>query len=125
MFFYRIFLTAAIATALSIPAFAEEVAANKENPSDNPAAVQIADGAATQTVTSTTTTEKIKINLNKATAKELLKVKGINASKARAIVAYRKKHGDFKSLDELTHVKGFKKIKADSLKEIEDQLIVE
>lgn len=54
-----------------------------------------------------------------------MKVKGINASKARAIVAYRKKHGDFKSTDDLAKVKGFTKMKPDQLKAIQDQLSVE
>jgi competence protein ComEA len=53
-----------------------------------------------------------------------MKVKGINASKARAIVAYRKKHGNFKTLDDLAKVKGFTKMKSNDLQAIQDQLTV-
>lgn len=58
------------------------------------------------------------ININKATATVLQKnLKGIGEKKAQAIVAYRKNHGAFKTLDEIMEVKGigegiFKKIKA-------------
>jgi competence protein ComEA len=54
-----------------------------------------------------------------------MKVKGLNAAKARAIVAYRKKNGEFKSLEDLGNVKGFKKIKPDTFKTIQEQLTVE
>ena len=70
------------------------------------------------------TTSESKVDLNKATVKDLLTVKGLNATKAKAIVAYRKKHGDFKSTEELNQVKGFKKIKGDDLKKITDQLTI-
>ena len=70
-------------------------------------------------------TLEAKVNLNKATVKELMKVKGINAAKARAIVAYRKKHQRFTVGNELAKVKGFKKMKPERLKEIEDQVSVD
>ncbi|HEX2549814.1 MAG TPA: helix-hairpin-helix domain-containing protein [Gammaproteobacteria bacterium] len=63
-----------------------------------------------------------KINLNSATIKDLMRLKGLNRANAKNILTYRKKHGDFKSLDDLKLVKGFKKIKADQLKLIQDQL---
>ena len=44
---------------------------------------------------------------NTADAQTLTReLKGIGASKARAIVAYREEHGPFSSLDELLEVKG-------------------
>jgi competence protein ComEA len=46
------------------------------------------------------------VNVNTATVEELQAVKGIGEKIAAAIVAYRKEHGPFKSLDELVHVKG-------------------
>ncbi len=49
------------------------------------------------------------VNVNTATQAELEAVKGLGPAKARAIVAYRKANGDFKSLDELKAVKGFGK----------------
>lgn len=65
-----------------------------------------------------------KVNLNEASAKELIKVKGLNAARVRAIVAYRKKHGGFKTTEELMNVKGFKRVKLTTRKAIEEQLTV-
>lgn len=51
-----------------------------------------------------------KINLNKADTQELThSFKGIGKKRAEAIVAYRKMHGNFKSLRELSAVKGIGK----------------
>ena len=48
-----------------------------------------------------------KIDLNKADAKILSKsVKGFGQKRAEAIVKYREEHGNFKSVDELAHVRG-------------------
>lgn len=47
-----------------------------------------------------------KIDINTASVKELSQIKGIGASKAEAIVEYRKTNGKFKSMDELLKVKG-------------------
>jgi competence protein ComEA len=46
------------------------------------------------------------VELNTASEKELSQLKGIGATKAKEIVAYRQAHGCFKSLDELLQVKG-------------------
>jgi comEA protein len=58
------------------------------------------------------------IDLNKAEVKDLAAIKGLGSKKAQAIIDYRKLHGDFKSVDELTNIKGIghkllKKIKND------------
>lgn len=59
--------------------------------------------------TPTVQTEK-KININKADAEQLAKMlKGVGLKKAQAIVDYRKQYGAFKSIDELTAVKGIGK----------------
>jgi competence protein ComEA len=47
-----------------------------------------------------------RINLNTATADELVQLPGIGESKARAIVEYRERHGRFKNPEELMQVKG-------------------
>ncbi|MBN2816776.1 MAG: ComEA family DNA-binding protein [Campylobacterales bacterium] len=45
------------------------------------------------------------VDINSATAKELTTLKGIGLKKAEAIVAYRESNC-FKTLNDLTHVKG-------------------
>lgn len=50
-----------------------------------------------------------KVNINTADAKELAKVKGVGIKKAKAIVKYRTKGGEFKDLDGLLKVKGINK----------------
>jgi competence protein ComEA len=50
------------------------------------------------------------VDINTADAKAISKVmKGVGIKKAEDIVAYRKKHGDFKSVDDLVKVKGIGK----------------
>ncbi len=47
-----------------------------------------------------------KINVNLATAEELLQLEGIGPSKAKAIIEYREKNGPYRSVDELANVSG-------------------
>jgi len=65
----------------------------------------------------TTKSTSVKININKASEDQLMELEGIGASKAEAIVAYRKQIGQFKTLEEMMDVKGigtaiFEKLKA-------------
>ncbi|MGS0679757.1 ComEA family DNA-binding protein [Shewanella sp. 125m-7] len=46
------------------------------------------------------------IKINSATVEELSVLNGIGESKAAAIVEYRKTHGNFSSVEQLTEVKG-------------------
>ncbi|STX28359.1 competence protein ComEA [Legionella beliardensis] len=47
------------------------------------------------------------INLNTADIKTLSKsIKGIGSKRAEAIITYRQKHGNFKSVTDLAHVPG-------------------
>ena len=47
------------------------------------------------------------VNLNTATAEQLESLSGVGPAKAQAIVEYRKKNGNFKTVDELNNVPGF------------------
>jgi len=49
------------------------------------------------------------VDINSATAKEFTILKGIGAKKAQTIVKYRESIKCFKSIDELTKVKGIGK----------------
>ena len=133
MSFYRTLLAAVAAVAIATPVFADDAAPAQSTDSNAPAATQPAatDNSAAQpsaAMDQSTAATDSKVNINKASAKELMKVKGMTASQARAIVAYRKKHakeGGFKATSDLANVKAFKKMKADKLQAIEDQLSVD
>jgi competence ComEA-like helix-hairpin-helix protein len=56
------------------------------------------------------------VDVNVANAKSLATLKGIGVKKANAIVAYRKAHGRFKSLNDLAAIHG---ISLDSVQRIE------
>lgn len=46
------------------------------------------------------------VHLNNSTVEDLVTLKGVGQKKAQAIVIYRKQRGEFKSVSELTNVKG-------------------
>lgn len=46
------------------------------------------------------------MNINTATAAELMELPGVGAKKAEAILSYRNQHGPFKRVSDLDHVKG-------------------
>ena len=46
------------------------------------------------------------VNINTATKRELTTIKGVGDKRAQDIIDYRKKHGDFKSVDDLQKVPG-------------------
>ena len=66
--------------------------------------------SATQAMSSTEETAAMqqgaKLNLNTATAEELMTLPGIGEVLAGRIVAYRAAHGSFSSIDELAQVEG-------------------
>ncbi len=132
MSIYRKLLIAAATMVLSSYVFAADDAAtttttSTETQTTEAAAPVEAQPAATTTTesSSSTTTTVDKVDLNKASVKDLMKLKGLNSAKAKAIVTYRKKHGDFKSVNDLKSVKGFKKMHEDKMKEVQDQLMVD
>lgn len=119
MSFYRNLIAAVAAMGLASAVFAADTTnAAKSATTTKPAAAATAQQTADATPAD-------KVNLNKATAKELAKVKGLSLNKSKAIVAYRKKQGDFKSVDDLKNVKGFKRMDEKTMKDIQEQLTVE
>lgn len=63
----------------------------------------------------------VMVNVNKATAEELIKVRGIGPVMAKRIIEHRDKNGAFKSIDDLTQVQG---IGGNKLQRIKDQVMV-
>jgi competence protein ComEA len=61
------------------------------------------------------------VNINTATKEELTTIKGIGDKRAQEIIDYRKKNGDFKSVDELERVPG---IGPGTMKQIRSQITV-
>ncbi|MCP5003806.1 MAG: hypothetical protein GY941_07625 [Planctomycetes bacterium] len=60
--------------------------------------------------------ETPQININKATVKELITLKGIGAKKAKDIIVYREKNGSYEQIEDIMEIKGignkmFEKIK--------------
>lgn len=47
----------------------------------------------------------VKINVNKASFKELIAIPGMTETRAASLIIYREAHGHFKHLDDLIHVK--------------------
>ena len=58
-----------------------------------------------------------KVNINSATVKELIAVRGIGKKKAAAIIAYRTENGGFDSIEDLKKVKGIGKRIFEKIKE--------
>jgi len=56
------------------------------------------------------------INVNTATKEELMMLPGIGEKTAISIVEYRKANGQFKSIDDMTKVKGISKRKLEKLR---------
>jgi competence protein ComEA len=59
----------------------------------------------------------VKINVNKAAAKDLETGLGLTAKEAEAIVSYRESKGNFKTLDDLKKVPGVDAVKIESKKD--------
>ena len=66
--------------------------------------------------------ENKKVNINTASMEELMTLPGIGESKALAIMAYRKEHGGFSSIEELKEISG---IKDGVFSKIEDYIVID
>lgn len=56
------------------------------------------------------------VNINTATAEELMTLPGIGETKALAIIHYREEQGDFSSIEEIMQVSGIKEASFDKIK---------
>jgi len=56
-----------------------------------------------------------KLDLNTATLEELMLLPGLGPKKAGAVIAWRKEHGRFESVDALDKVKGIGKVTLERL----------
>ncbi|MBR4026391.1 MAG: helix-hairpin-helix domain-containing protein, partial [Lachnospiraceae bacterium] len=61
-----------------------------------------------KTDTETGSTTGHKININTASKEELMEIPGVGESKALSILAYRKEHGAFSTVEEIKEVSGIK-----------------
>ena len=62
--------------------------------------------------------DAVKVDLNKATVQELVKLKGIGKKYADRIIEYREKNGKFESIEDLMKVKGIGPKKFESIKDL-------
>ncbi|ABV87982.1 ComEA family DNA-binding protein [Shewanella pealeana] len=89
---YKVFLSVLCLSSLLIfPAAAE---------------TQVTEKPASQSQAKQSVAKSELVKINSATAAELSSLNGIGEAKATAIVEYRKAHGNFSSVEELTNVKG-------------------
>lgn len=59
-----------------------------------------------------------KVDVNRCTYEELIKIRGIAPALARRITEYRRNHGPFRSLEELKEVKGIGNYRYEKLKDL-------
>ncbi len=110
MSFYRNIMVGVAAICLSTSLFAANSGQNST-------------GQTAPAMQTSSAVQQGKVNINTASLQDLMNVKGMNRLKAKSIVRYRNQHL-FKSLDELSSVKGFKRMDKEDLKVIQEQLSI-
>lgn len=70
----------------------------------------------TEVLTTTSATQTFTVNLNTATAKELQRLEGVGEVLSGRIIAYRDKHGSFRSIEDLLDVQGIGKTRLEKWK---------
>ena len=60
----------------------------------------------TKTINNVEYQQKQTVNINKSDLSQLITLKGVGESKAKAIISYRQKFGSFKSISQLSDVSG-------------------
>lgn len=60
---------------------------------------------------------QVVINVNKATAEELEKIRGIGPALAERIIKYRDEHGPFKKVEDLGNIHGIGEAKFEKIKD--------
>ena len=73
---------------------------------DKSNSVGFEDSSGSNATSNETTNTSTKVNINTATITELTTLSGIGESKAQAIIEYRTKNGNFKTLEDLKKVSG-------------------
>ena len=87
---------------------ASEIIAMGYTPTPAPTASPKPSPSATQSPTPTTRVERKRININTAGQEELMTLSGIGELRAKCIIAYRNKNGDFKTIEDIMLVSGIK-----------------
>lgn len=91
-----------------VPCKCETITVN--NCADNDASTDNKEGAETSTSDN-------RVNINKASKEELMKLKGLGESKADAIITYRTNNGDFKTIEDIKNVSGIGDALFDKIKD--------
>ena len=108
-----------------------ETDGGKQTATEQKSEASVSDGTTADETTSAATTDSSaqsdtprsdsKININTAGLEELMTLKGVGESRARAIMEYREQHGAFETPEDIMNISG---IKEGVFSKIKDQIAV-